>query len=328
MFNMPSDLAEIRRLIEGIGAEVNLSFPLGSSLDDVPYLADADANVCLYREFGRGLCEILDRPICRRRSASTPRRPSCARSGEVLGLDPEPFIAREKHTTIKPLWDLWRSVTQDFFAHRVLRRRGQRDLHARHPRLPRRATWACPARFAVPRRAGAKTDNAAVKARSHRPRRRSWCSARSTSACISPRAAAGRIFIPASFPGAAIRRHTGTPYMGYCGRHLPGAGGVQRALRRAVPHHPAGRADGRRRGHARRGRHAELPWDDDARAGLDHTVEAEPVHRPDLRRQAPARRGRTRGAAGRSPQRQPRPSAAGRRSRRIRPITGKRRPVS
>ncbi|AEP12277.1 MULTISPECIES: nitrogenase component 1 [Chloracidobacterium] len=219
-FNSYSDLAEIERLVRGIGAEVGCVLPLRARIADLATVDMCDACIVMYREFGASLATRMQKPYLYAPFGIHDTTAFLRELGRMLGLqsEAEAFIAREKQTTLKAFWDLWRSPHQDFF--------GTSSFG-----VAAGETYAQGLRRVLQDEFGMRPTVVASRQAKSGPLAYSASDIRQTLLDDPPMLMFGSInekiyiselelltgYIPASFPGPVVRRATGTPFMGYAG---------------------------------------------------------------------------------------------------------------
>jgi chlorophyllide a reductase subunit Z len=219
-FNAPADLYEVRRLIEGIGGEVNLVYPYAGSVAATPRLADAAVNVVMYREFGAPLAEALGRPHLVAPFGVFGTTAFLRELGRLIGAPTErveAFITHEKRTTLQPVWDLWRGPQSDWFATVDCAIVGGRSYveglrQFLGEELGMKIVWSS----GRPRHDD-EPDNIAIRKLLHAKAPAFVFGSINEKIYLSEANARATHFIPATFPGPVVRRTTGTPFMGYAG---------------------------------------------------------------------------------------------------------------
>jgi len=218
-FNAPSDLHELKRLIEGVGGRVNLVYPYEAKLSDTARLSESAVNIVLYREFGEALAQKLGKPYLFAPMGVQETTQFLRDLGALFGRSEqaEAFIAREKKTTLQPLWDLWRGVQSDWFAtteFAVVAGKTYADGLVRllADELGMKLQFAA----ARPYQPGGM-DNIRIRESLHKKQPGFVFGSLNEKIYLTEAGAKATFFIPASFPGAIVRRALGTPFMGYSG---------------------------------------------------------------------------------------------------------------
>ena len=218
-FNSYSDLAEIKRLLAGIGARINLVYPFESASFDTRRLADASATIVMYKEFGSSLAREVGLPAFSAPFGLEDTTAFLRDLGRTLGLEAqtEAFIALEKRTTLAAWQDIWRSTHSDFFANSpiaIVAPPSYKDGLERYLGGELGLPIAYSAYRTGPQSAPSETVREALSNASPSPML--------VFGSINERMTIAQERLPsrfyqASFPGAVVRRATGTPFVGYAG---------------------------------------------------------------------------------------------------------------
>lgn len=213
-FNSPSDLAELKRLIVGAGATVTHVYPFESKAGDVARLKDSEIVVVMYREFGTALAERLGRPILYAPFGLEDTSEFLLRIGDLIGTraQAEQFIAEEKRTTLRPLWDLWRGPQSEWFPTIRFGITAAKSYAKGLERfLGEEMGMQCLFSYD-----SAKVDNTALRDEI-KQKQPQFLFGRMPDKIYLAEIEAKTRFIPAGFPGPVVRRALGTPFIGHSG---------------------------------------------------------------------------------------------------------------
>ncbi|NDJ51894.1 MAG: chlorophyllide a reductase subunit Z [Chloroflexi bacterium] len=270
-FNSPSDLLEVKRLIEGAGGRVNLVFPFESRLAEIADLARGQVNVLLYKEFGHRLAPSLGQPWLHAPIGMRSTTHFIRQLGEWLGTSDQAaaFIRQEKASTLQAVWDLWKGPQGDWFPTTSIGLAGSRTyVEGLADYLGEEL--GMPIAFTAPRpRQPGDLDNIGVRSLLHAGAPSFVFGSINEKIYLSEAGARQTHYIPAAFPGPIVRRATGTPFMGYRGTVYVIQEIINRLYESLYTFLPLDS------GYSQGGASTQpgnLPWTDEAKATLDEAV--------------------------------------------------------
>lgn len=286
-FNSPSDLHELRRLIEGAGGKINLVYPYEATLSQTPQLAKASVNVTLYKEFGQSLAKSLGQPNLQAPMGIKETTQFIKSLGQLLGTEQQAaaFIRKEKGTTLQAVWDLWKGPQGDWFNTTNIGLVGCGTyVDGLKSFLGDELGMQIAFTSSRPLMNGGM-DNEAVRQILHKNPPAFVFGSINEKIYLSEAGARFTNFIPAAFPGPIVRRSVGTPFMGYRGCVVVLQEIVNRlydVLFNFLPvdsAYSAKQDDGLRSNGAAQSESSKpgnLPWEPEAKVLLDETLDKLP----------------------------------------------------